>query len=483
MKFKQWLAPLVYLASNWISLIGVVLVTTAGILWILLIPSTMRGGHASGPYIGILQFMMLPAVFFAGLALIPLGMWWFKKRNKGKLPERFPPLDFDNPRFRRLLAFLGATTVANLVIGGSLTYKAVAYMESVNFCGQTCHVVMKPEFTAYQNSPHSRVECVSCHIGPGANWFVKSKISGSWQVISVSLNLYPRPIPTPIENLRPARETCEVCHWPQKYGGDRLRIINSFTDDERPKLTRTVLLMHIGGGNGYEGIHGAHMGPGVEVRYAPSDKQRQKIPWVEYTGKEGKKFVFKADGYKDEGPGNMDVRTMDCMDCHNRPSHTYELPERALNKSMAAGELDLDLPFVRKAALEVLKQKYATTQESEREIVRRFKAYYEKNYPDLARTKAAGIDRSARAVLAVYGRNVFPEMNVNWGSYPNNIGHTDFDGCFRCHDERPSTAGGRTIPQDCETCHKMLAQDEEAPKVLTDLGLGHAWQTGLDKGK
>lgn len=470
MRIKEWLSPLVYLSSNWISLTGVVLVTTATLLWIFLIPASLRG-HGGDPYLGILQFIALPAVFFAGLALIPAGIWWMKKRNRDTLPAIFPPLDFANPRFRKLLAFLGATTMANFVIGGALVYKAVSYMESVNFCGQTCHVVMKPEFTAYQNSPHSRVECVSCHIGPGANWFVKSKISGSWQVISVTFNLYPRPIPTPIENLRPARETCEVCHWPQKYGGDRIRVFNNYSDDEQVKVTKSVLLMHIGGGNGYEGIHGAHMGPGVKVRYAHSDKQRQKIPWVEYTGRDGKTFVFKGEGLKGDGPGPLDVREMDCMDCHNRPSHTYELPERALNRALGAGEFDLTLPYVRKVALETIKQNYATTEASEREIPSRFRAYYEKNYPQLAAEKKDAIARSGKAALAVFAKNVFPEMKVNWGMYANNIGHTDFDGCFRCHDERASSPEGRTIPSDCETCHKTLAQEEESPKILSELGL------------
>lgn len=472
MKLKEWLAPFVYLASNWISLIGVVLVTTASVLWLFLLPTSFSG-HGGDPYIGILQFMALPGVFFAGLGLIPAGIWLFKKRYRNELPAVFPPLDFDNARFRRLLAFLGATTAANVIIGGTLIYKAVTYMESVSFCGQTCHVVMKPEFTAYQNSPHSRVECVSCHIGPGANWFVKSKISGSWQVISVTLNLYPRPIPTPIENLRPARETCEVCHWPQKYGGDRIRVFNNFSDDEQTKRTQSVLLMHIGGGNGYEGIHGAHMGPGVQVRYAHTDKQRQKIPWVEYTGRDGRTFVFKADGYKDDGPGQLDVRTMDCMDCHNRPSHTYELPERALNRAMADGQMDLSLPYVRKVALETIKQEYKTTEESEREIPARFSTYYQKYYPKVYAGRRDAVERSARAVLGVYAKNVFPEMRVTWGAYPNNLGHTDFDGCFRCHDERPSAQGGRTIPSDCETCHKTLAQEEESPKILAELGLEH----------
>lgn len=465
---KEWLRPVVYLANNRISLVGVVLVTTGGILWIFLLPATFRT-HSQDPYAGILQFLALPAIFFSGLALIPVGIWRVKR--KGKLPEVFPPLELANPRFRRLLAFIGAATAANLVIGSTLLYGAVSYMESVPFCGQTCHTVMKPEFTAYQHSPHARVACVECHIGPGANWFVKSKISGSWQVVSVTFNLYPRPIPTPIENLRPARETCEVCHWPQKYGGDRVRVINSYADDEKVTRTQTVLLMHIGGGNGYEGIHGAHMGPGVIIRYAHADKERQKIPWVEYTGKDGKTYVFKSEDHNEDGPGNLPVRVMDCMDCHNRPSHSFETPEKAVNRALDEGLIDRTLPYAKKTALDGIQQNYATTADSEREIPARFVAFYEKNYPEIFASRRHDVERSARGALAVFSRNVFPEMRVNWKTYVNNIGHMDFDGCFRCHDERSSKPEGRTITQDCDTCHKTLAQDEESPKVLADLGL------------
>jgi hypothetical protein len=468
-KLGAWLRPLVYLSSNWISLIGVVFVTTAAILWVFLLPTFLRGASAD-PYIGILQFMVLPGVFFIGLGLIPLGIWYFKKRRPQDVPEVFPPADLTNPQFRRLLLFLGVTTVANLIIGGHLTYRAVHYMETVSFCGQTCHVVMKPEFTAYQNSPHSRVACVSCHIGPGADWFVKSKLSGSWQVVSVTFNLYPRPIPTPIENLRPARETCEICHWPQKYGGDVIRVLNQYGDDEQNKHTQSVLLMHIGGGNGYRGIHGAHMGPGITMRYAHSDPSRQTIPWVEYR-KNGEVVTYKAEGYEGNGPGNMPVREMDCIDCHNRPSHTFEMPDRALNRAFQDGAIDPSLPFAKKKALELIQAEYVSTEEAEREIPARFKAFYAQNYGSVAQDKAEAIEKSARGVLAIYSRNVFPEMKVKWGSYPNNLGHTDFNGCFRCHDYREGDKANRSITQDCETCHKVLAEQEERPQVLANLGL------------
>ena len=156
------------------------------------------------------------------------------------------------------------------------------YMDSVTFCGQTCHTVMQPEYTAYQNSPHSHVECVKCHIGPGASWFVKSKLSGVGQVFAVTFNTYPKPIPTPVHNLRPARETCETCHWPQKYGEDRVQVINKFADDETNTITKTVLLMKIGGGNHGIGIHGTHLGAGrrrVSATATPTKRARPSPGW------------------------------------------------------------------------------------------------------------------------------------------------------------------------------------------------------------
>jgi hypothetical protein len=472
---RDWFAPVVHLSSNWISLTGVVLLTTGGLLWLLLMPSMLRG-EAANAYLGILMFVILPAIFFTGLALVPAGILWQKKR--AGLPASLPPLDLKNIRFRRLLVFLGVTTAANLVIGSQLTYRAVHYMETVSFCGQTCHTVMKPEFAAYQNSPHSRVACVSCHIGPGANWFVKSKLSGAWQVVSVNLNLYQRPIPTPVHDLRPARETCEVCHWPQKFGGNRIRVIDTFSEDEKAAASKTVLLMRIGGGATYDGIHGAHMGPGVVIRYAHSDEQRQKIPWVEYKRGEAPARHYRGAGHQADGPGGLAVRIMDCMDCHNRPSHTFELPGRSLDHALSEGRLSAALPFVKKAALEALKAEARTTAEAERQVPERFRAFYRGGYPELWKSQQAAIEQGAQAVLAIYSRNVFPEMNVKWGSYPNNIGHTDFTGCFRCHDERSETGGKRTLTQDCNTCHSLLAMDEKDPKVLSDLGLAKAPEGG-----
>jgi hypothetical protein len=381
-------------------------------------------------------------------------------------------LSFRNPEFRRLVVFIAATTFANIVIASQLTYGAVTYMDSATFCGQTCHTVMQPEFTAYQNSPHSRVECTKCHIGPGASWFVRSKLSGVGQVFAVAFNTYPRPIPTPVHNLRPARDTCEGCHWPQKYGADRVRIVQKFADDEANTATKSVLLMRIGGGGGATGIHGVHMQEGAKFEYAHADEKRQTIPWVRYTAPNGTVTEYFADGVKPDQLKALPVRLMDCMDCHTRPSHSFDVPERAVDNALLSGAISRALPFAKKQSVEIVRRSYASREEAARRIPQEFIAHYRDRHADVYRQKQAEVEASARGVLAVYNRNVFPAMNISWGVYPNNIGHTDFPGCFRCHDDAHSSpTAGKKIGQDCNACHALLAMEEPEPKILSDLGV------------
>ena len=471
---EGWLSPLIHLSNNWISLAGVVLVTTTTVFWLFLLPTTLRG-QTENPYFGILAFLVIPGPFFVGLFLIPLGIWR-KRRREGR--TGIPPIDahgvrWSNPEVRRLAYFVGVTTVLNIAIASQLSYGAVNYMDTVTFCGETCHNVMQPEYTAYRDSPHSRVDCVKCHIGPGAGWFVRSKLSGVGQVFAVAFNTYPRPIPTPVRNLRPARETCEACHWPQKYGEDRLRVISSFADDEANTETKTVLLIKIGGGNSGIGIHGTHLGPGVRIRYGHSDQARQNIPWVQYNTPGGKSVEYATPDAKPGGAG-LDIREMDCMDCHNRPSHTFEMPERAVDRALSAGLIQPSLPFAKKEAVEILKVKYASREDAARRIPEAFAAFYRRNYPQVWSARQAQVIAAGAEALAIYDRNIFPDMNVTWGRYPNNIGHEDFPGCWRCHDSNHTAKSGAAITQDCSACHNLLATDEADPKVLKDLGITEA---------
>jgi hypothetical protein len=471
-------SPIAYLASNWISLAGVVLVTTGGVLWLMLLPSWWRD-EMTHPYAGILANMALPLLFFAGLALIPCGVWLFaRKRRIAGETGPFIPRGGD---LRRLLIFVGLTTVVNLVIGSQLLYSAVNYMDSDRFCGQACHTVMTPEFTAYSNSPHARVGCVECHIGAGAPWFVKAKISGTRQVFAVLFHSYPRPIPSPVEALRPARDTCERCHWPQRFGDRKFFIHTEYSTDEQNVPLTTVALMKIGGRTwkGTVGIHGAHVNVTGRMDYIATDQKRQIIPQVTYTAPDGKRTVYNASDtpVKPEELAKGEHRSMDCMDCHNRPTHIFQTPERALDLAMTQGSISSKLPFIKKQALQALKREYADRDSAHREIAGALDSFYRTKYPQVIAQNPESVRNAVQGVQAIYERNVFPEMKVTWGTYPNNLGHTDFPGCFRCHDGNHTSADGRAISNDCSTCHDLLAVSEKDPKILTDLGLADSKTT------
>jgi len=468
---REWLAPLIHLSNNWISLAGVLLTTTGGVSWLFVLPLQF-GEAADHPYLGILFYLLLPTVFFLGLALIPLGIYLRMRREQraGSYPHDWPPVNWKNAEFRRLLTFISIATILNVLIGGQLTYAGVEYVDSVSFCGQACHSVMKPEFTAYQDSPHFHVSCTECHIGSGASWFVRSKLSGVRQVFAVALDNHSRPIEAPVHDLRPARDTCEACHWPARFSGYRLRIIDKFAADEHNTPAKTVLLMKIGGGQMVTGIHGFHLNDGVEVTYA-SDRSRQTIPWVRYTDASGQVTEYKTEEWDGASPNDFETRTMDCIDCHNRPTHTFELAERALDRALAEGRIDSSLPFVKQQGLEILQREYASTEEVDAKVPAALENYYRSEHPEIYAARKEAVEQAARGLLAVHSRNVFPEMKVTWGTYPNNVGHTDFPGCFRCHDDLHTSAEGKTISQDCSSCHELLAMDETNPEVLKQLGI------------
>jgi hypothetical protein len=454
------------LTRHWVSLLGLALIVTAAISSLFVGQNEIRG-HGSNPYVGIVLLVVLPALFFSGLALVPLGVYLNKRAIRNHLAEAV----FDRKAaIRRLAVFLGCTTLFNVLFGTQLTYRAVKQMETPQFCGATCHA-MKPEFAAYQNSPHSRVECVECHVSPGVAGWIASKTSGARQLIETIANTQPRPIPSALESNRlvPSRETCENCHWPDKFNGVRLRVFSKYADDESNTRSDTVLLMMVGG-NKIAGIHGAHFGPGVQIRYAAADSKRQTIPLVEYRNTvTGQSRTFAAaDSAGSSGAANFE---MQCVDCHNRPTHTFELPERAMDRAMAGGEIPVSLPFIKMKGVELLKAIYGSSEEAAAKIPEALTAFYRQNYPDVYAKRAQDIDRAGHAVLAIYDRNVFPDLKVTWGTYPNNLGHTDFPGCFRCHDGSHTASDGKTIGQDCNTCHEPLAMEEAAPEILKTLGI------------
>jgi hypothetical protein len=467
-RFFALLSPLLYLSSNALSLIGVVLATSGAVSWFFLLP-TLIGSESQNAYLGLLWVADL-AVFLAGLVLIPVGIHFRRVRllRQGIGEAAFPVINFASPELRRVLGFILATTFANVLIAGQLTYSAVNYMETDRFCGQVCHSVMTPEFVAHQQSPHSHVACVECHVGSGVSSFVESKVSGSRRVWKLLTHSYETPIAAPVSGMRAASETCEHCHSPRRYVGNRVEIHTEYAEDETNSATTTALLMKIGGDSpkGGVGIHGAHRAEGTRIEYITTDIKRQVIPQVIYTAADGTQTVFNATDSKvtPQELARGERRTMDCMDCHNRPGHLFELPGRALDEAMSSGHISTGLPFVRKQALVALNKVYPDRETAAREIRSSLAGFYP-NGP------AQQVGNAIAAVQAIYARNVFPEMKITWGTYVNNLGHMDSPGCFRCHDGSHTSAAGRTIPSDCSTCHELLAMQEKNPKILTDLGM------------
>ncbi len=464
------------LGQNRISQAGIVVTTATGISMVFLwIVEVLRGGHEH-PYAGIVLFLILPSLFVAGLVLIPLGFVLQRRKDRREgYVEPPPPIDLTSPRIRRVVTFIAIATLANATLVGFASYKGLEVMDSVGFCGETCHTVMAPELAAYKGSPHSRIGCVECHIGAGAGWFVKSKLSGTRQVIAVALKTYSTPIPSPVHQLRPARETCEQCHWPQRFTGDRVIVKRKYAEDEKNTMLTTVLVMHVGGQNaqGSVGIHGRHLDAGSRISYSAVDERRQQIANVTYRDDAGKTVEFASTELKatPEQLAKAEVRAMDCVDCHNRPTHAFELPQRGLDREITAGAISRDLPFVKKRALELLKGKYPDQEVAKKAIADGLADYYAASFPEVASSKKAEIDSAVKAVQAVYLRNVFPNMKLDWGYHPNNIGHEDFPGCFRCHGGNHESKGGQSISSDCEACHQVLAMEEENPEILTQLGL------------
>lgn len=444
-----------------LSIAGMVLTTISAVVFLVVFLADLFGMHTN-PYIGILFFLILPGIFVIGLALIPLGAWVERRRRAGgKKPSelQWPRIDLNNPRHRGIAVAIFALTMANIIIVSLAAYRGIAYMDSVQFCTESCHTVMKPEATAHQASPHARVTCVECHIGAGATWFAKSKVSGTRQLLAVSLHTYSRPIPTPVQSLRPARDTCEQCHWPAKFHGDKVQRIVEYGSDEKNTESVTVLQMHVGGTSGLagaaSGIHW-HADAANEIEYVATDDKRQVIPYVMVKDRTGAVREYVAAGVTPDQLAKGERRRMDCVDCHNRPSHqTAATAERAVDAAIARADIPAGLPFVRREAVKVLKVGYPTETAATEAVAKALRDFYRASYPAVYTTRRQDVEKAVLGTQQVYRRNVFPEMNVQFGTYPNNVGHVDFPGCFRCHDDDHATKDGKKISQDCDTCHKI----------------------------
>lgn len=466
--------PVPSLLRNYISFCGwaIILATLTSIVLLVLIELT---GVSDSPYVGIITYIVLPAILVFGMVLVPLGMLVERRRRRGMAPSEipaFPVLDLNDPRSRTSLAKFLVLTTFFVFMSAFGSYRAYEYTESVAFCGTLCHTVMKPEFVAFQASAHARIRCVDCHVGPGADWYVRSKLSGAYQLYAVAFNKYPTPIKTPVHNLRPAQETCEQCHWPEKFFGAQLKVFNEYGFDEANTLHQTRLLIKTGGGSATTGMAAGihwHMNIANEVSYVSTDDQRQEIPWVRLKDQYGNVTEYR-DVRGAPSPDELAAlprRVVDCVDCHNRPSHVYVPPNRAVNDAFVAGRLDASLPFLKRQSVEVLSQPYSTTDEALGAIGESIGGFYRTHYPDLYASRRASVDSAVKELERIYQTYIFPEMKVDWRTHPDNLGHFYFKGCFRCHDGNHVSDTGKVIRSECAICHTALDQTS-AGRVLSN---------------
>ena len=463
------------LIANPLSIIGLALsvVALGNILFLFFID--MTSPHPS-PYVGILAYMVAPAFLALGLLITIGGAFYTRHRRlESAGTSTYVRLDFSDPSQRGAVAlFLGFIIVfVGLSVVGS--YKAYNFTDSVGFCGQLCHSVMAPEFTAYQQSPHARVACVDCHVGAGATWYVKSKLSGARQVFKTALNTFPRPIPTPVHNLRPAAETCETCHWPKKFYGAQLKVFNHFSSDEKNTPRQIRLLISTGGGDPStgepEGIHW-HMNISNEIHYVATDDDRQNIPYIYAKDTQGRVTEYFARDSKltKDQIAAMPKRRMDCIDCHNRPTHIYVPPDTSVDRSFSAHRLDISLPFLKQQSVAALTGSYKDTDAAMQGIAKTIEDFYAAKYPDISKNKLPEIRAAVEELQRIYKLTFFPEMKLDWRTHPNNIGHMFFNGCFRCHDGNHVSPEGKVISKACNTCHTVLSQQENLVSLTTAPG-------------
>jgi nitrate/TMAO reductase-like tetraheme cytochrome c subunit len=451
------------LLRNPISLAGMALVIIAAANIFLFVLIDLIGEKPS-PYVGILAYMVSPAFLILGLLLMLAGIF-LERKIKVAPTEFYPRIDLNDPSQRSAVFSFLTFLIVFAIISAAGSYKAYEFTDSVQFCGQLCHTVMHPEYTAYQLSPHARVACVDCHVGAGATWYVKSKLSGARQVYAATFNTFPRPIPTPVHNLRPAQDTCEQCHWPKKFYGGQLKVFTHYGNDERNSVRQVRMLIKTGGGDpatgAPEGIHW-HMNIANKIDFVASDEKRQVIPYVRVEDPQGRvtEYYAKDSTLSKDQIAKAPRHHMDCVDCHNRPTHIYVPPDQAVDQSLLAHRIDASLPFIKQQAVTVLTATYATTDAAKQGIASGLQNFYESKYPDLAKTKQLEIRTAVTEVQQIFQRTTFPEMKLNWQTHPNNLGHFYYSGCFRCHDGQHVSADGRVVSRDCNQCHTLMSQSD-----------------------
>jgi len=441
---------------NWLSLAGAVLSVSAFFAFVLLFAVDLMAAHAN-PYMGILAYVVAPMFLLMGLGMIITGYVIETRRLRKGLPEKTGGfvlnINLSRRRDRRMLVGFIGGSLGFIFLTAFGSYETYHLMETNSFCGETCHTPMEPEYKAYQHSAHANVDCVACHIGPGTTAYIRTKLNGVKQMYHQIRGDFDRPIRIRNPNLRLAQETCQTCHWSQKHIGDVHRTYKHFQSDEANTPFTVQMILKVGGSDPVmgpvQGIH-SHMNVSNKIEFIHTDEDRLNIPWVRVTDANGKVTEYRTAEFKDDISKHA-IRNMDCMDCHNRPSHKFLSPNAAVDRSMAFGRIDPSIPWAKKNVVKALVQNYATREEAQQKIEASLRA----DYPNEKR-----LDELIKEAKEIYKVNFFPEMKADWRAHPDYIGHKDSNGCFRCHDGKHFAADGKSSIKgsDCNACHIIVAQ-------------------------
>lgn len=360
-----------------------------------------------------------------------------------------------------IIVAAGVVEMFLLLLGG---IKMLEFTDSAQFCGQLCHTPMTPEFKTFTVSPHSRVQCATCHVGSGASYFVKSKVSGVPLFIATTFNTFPRPITTPVRDLRPARDTCEQCHWPQKFSEDRLKKYLRYVPDEANTKDEFQLAFRVGSGEPRT-ARDIHWHVASKIWYLPLDARNQAIAWLEVEAPGGGKTQYFDPGRIDQVTREKiesGKKFMDCIDCHNRATHIFRSPDYLVDQAINQGRIDATLPFIKRLSVEALDVSNPSL-EVTRSKIASLSRYYQEDYPAVYAQKKVAIEQAQAVLTDLTQYVVFPEMQVSWETHTNNLTHT---GCFRCHGKltaKPSEAKPIPISSACDACHYSVPATTPSP--------------------
>jgi hypothetical protein len=274
---------------------------------------------------------------------------------------------------------------------------------------------------------------------------MRAKLNGARQAYEYLTGTYPRPIPSsPARNIPVAADTCWRCHSPGFPERDIIRPGYEFDNDEANTDKSAPIIISTAKAHW-------HTKPENRIEYVTTDAKRENIPYLKVTKGDGRVTEYFADKVTAVPAGT--TRRLDCLDCHSRPGHSMSpSAERAVDTAIGTGRVDRALPFLRREMVAALKVDYPDTTAAQQGIQQRLTAFYQKQNPALAPSVAGAVS----AAQEMYRTNVYPTMKITWGTYQNQLGHSDVNGCFRCHDDEHKSRDGRVIKQDCELCHKDL---------------------------